>query len=403
MKKILMFILMFIIVSNFTFAVYADDSIEFISDKDIKPRMHRYWTGKEFAVYASVFGGIDVSIGEYESDWYFSQDGFNFEASHLPKETHTGVLRWFNGYYVMFTRYSAWLSLSQVEWLSSKQSYYSVFDEKKNELKNISIPGYLMTDCVIIDDEFHYLTQRSDGGSKEYTYYKTKDFETMETVAVIKGKAEDAYEVFPARCKNIFEKPIKFETTVSQHNPNPYASDRTNVYTRDDKYSLDGIYFHNHPAINMSDSNTWYNDGYLYTATVVTGKGAGYYKMKVDWPEYTYVELNGTLLGFEQPPVTENDRTLVPMRFLFEQMGDTITWDEETMTATVSNGENTIVFGIDNVKATVNGEAEIMDVPARLINDKTYVPLRFLSENLGYTVHWNEEKHLATVFTAPTK
>ena len=45
----------------------------------------------------------------------------------------------------------------------------------------------------------------------------------------------------------------------------------------------------------------------------------------------------------------------------------------------------------------VNGEIVKMDVPARLINDKTMIPLRFLSENLGYEVEWNEENNTAIV------
>lgn len=52
---------------------------------------------------------------------------------------------------------------------------------------------------------------------------------------------------------------------------------------------------------------------------------------------------------------------------------------------------------IDNTTATVNGAEATMDVPARLVNDKTMVPLRFLSENLGYTVTWDEETNTASI------
>ena len=109
------------------------------------------------------------------------------------------------------------------------------------------------------------------------------------------------------------------------------------------------------------------------------------------------VLLNDKLLGFTVPPVIEDGRTLVPMRFLFEQMGAKVDWDGETKSATATlNGEK-ITFGIDNKVATVNDSKMTMDVPARLINDKTMVPLRFLSENLGYTVDWDEDKKLVTI------
>ena len=112
-----------------------------------------------------------------------------------------------------------------------------------------------------------------------------------------------------------------------------------------------------------------------------------------------YVCVNNTILGFETPPVTESDRTLVPMRFLFEQLGAEVTWDEATETATAVKDDTTISFTIDNTTATVNGAATTMDVPARLVNDKTMVPLRFLSEEMGYTVEWDEETRMATVIT----
>ena len=119
-----------------------------------------------------------------------------------------------------------------------------------------------------------------------------------------------------------------------------------------------------------------------------------------------YVRLNDKILGFDQPPVTENDRTLVPMRFLFEQMGATVTWDDATQTATATipasadgGQDRSVTFGIDNTTATVNGSAATMDVPARLINDKTMVPLRFLSENLGFDVQWDEATRTAIVTT----
>ena len=112
-----------------------------------------------------------------------------------------------------------------------------------------------------------------------------------------------------------------------------------------------------------------------------------------------YVCVNNTILGFETPPVTESDRTLVPMRFLFEQLGAEVTWDEATETATAKKANTTINFSIDNTTATVNGAATTMDVPARLVGDKTMVPLRFLSEEMGYTVEWDEETRMATITT----
>ncbi len=129
-----------------------------------------------------------------------------------------------------------------------------------------------------------------------------------------------------------------------------------------------------------------------------------------------YVRYADQILAFETPPVLENDRTLVPMRFLFEQLGAEVDWDNDTQTATatimpkedaeVADGAvaakaavqpQTIRFSIDDTIAQVNGQATEMDVPARMVNDKTMVPLRFLSEQMGYTVTWDAETNTAVV------
>ena len=110
-----------------------------------------------------------------------------------------------------------------------------------------------------------------------------------------------------------------------------------------------------------------------------------------------YVSLNNTILGFEEPPVVEDGNMLVPMRFLFEQMGAEVAWDNDTQTATVTQNNDNISFQINNATATVNDVPKTMNVPAKLVNDKTMVPIRFLSENLGYTVDWDGDTNMAIV------
>ena len=110
-----------------------------------------------------------------------------------------------------------------------------------------------------------------------------------------------------------------------------------------------------------------------------------------------YIVLNDKVLVFDVPPVLEDDRMLVPMRFVFEQMGAEVEWDQATQTATVLQENDAVAFQINNRSATVNSQAQTMDVPARLINSKTMIPIRFLSENLGYTVEWDEETNMAII------
>ena len=114
-------------------------------------------------------------------------------------------------------------------------------------------------------------------------------------------------------------------------------------------------------------------------------------------PNPVYVKFDGNILGFETPPVIEDGSTLVPMRFLFEQMGTDVEWNQETQTATATLDNTVLTFAIDDTEAEINNAPATMDVPARLINGKTMVPLRFLSENLGYKVDWDDASRTAII------
>ena len=65
-----------------------------------------------------------------------------------------------------------------------------------------------------------------------------------------------------------------------------------------------------------------------------------------------YVQFQDKILGFETPPVIESGSTLVPMRFLFEQMGADVEWNQETQTATATLDNKAVTFSIDNVNAS---------------------------------------------------
>lgn len=112
-----------------------------------------------------------------------------------------------------------------------------------------------------------------------------------------------------------------------------------------------------------------------------------------------YIMLNGEILGFEEPPVIEDGRTLVPMRFIFEKLGADVNWNDETQTVTASNDNSKVLFSINDTTAKVNNDTKTMDVPARLVNAKTMVPLRFLSEELGYNVEWDEANRIVNIKT----
>ena len=102
------------------------------------------------------------------------------------------------------------------------------------------------------------------------------------------------------------------------------------------------------------------------------------------------VLLNGQEIFFEdQEPVIVNDRTLVPVRKIFEELGLTVGWDEATQKVTGENEGKKIELYINSTAAKINGSGTEIDVPAQIINGRTMVPLRFISESLDKEVTWD--------------
>ncbi|EFI41524.1 copper amine oxidase domain protein [Peptoniphilus sp. oral taxon 386 str. F0131] len=102
------------------------------------------------------------------------------------------------------------------------------------------------------------------------------------------------------------------------------------------------------------------------------------------------VAYNGEMIEFEdQEPVIKNDRTLVPFRALLEKMGAEVKWDAVTKKVTAVKDGKEIILEIGNKTAVVDGKKVEMDVPAQILNDRTMIPLRFVSENLGYKVKFD--------------
>lgn len=115
------------------------------------------------------------------------------------------------------------------------------------------------------------------------------------------------------------------------------------------------------------------------------------------------VYLNGEQMTFEVNPFIENDRTLVPMRAIFEAVGAKVEWDEETETVYAireKNGEfSSVTLQIGNVTAFVNSEENILDVAAQIKGDRTFVPLRFVVESLGEKVEWDNDNYAVIITT----
>jgi N-acetylmuramoyl-L-alanine amidase len=111
------------------------------------------------------------------------------------------------------------------------------------------------------------------------------------------------------------------------------------------------------------------------------------------------VYLDGVRLYFDVDPVIEDGRTLVPMRGIFEAIGADLSWDSETQTVVSVMGTTTVILQVGSTTSTVNGEAVTLDVPARIINDRTMAPLRFVGEAFGCVVEWDGATRTINIIT----
>ena len=101
--------------------------------------------------------------------------------------------------------------------------------------------------------------------------------------------------------------------------------------------------------------------------------------------------IDGEKIETDVAPVIVNDRTLIPVRCFFEKFDAKVNWVESTKQVVIENDDKSIILKIDDKTAYVNNSAVALDAAPVIKNDRTLVPVRFISENLGYNVDWKEE------------
>ena len=96
-------------------------------------------------------------------------------------------------------------------------------------------------------------------------------------------------------------------------------------------------------------------------------------------------------------PELVGGRTLLPIRSIIEALGGEISWDESRRKMIISSGNIIIELWIGEKTAFVNGVSKQLDFPPLLVNSRTMIPLRFVAENLGCKVLWDGEKGRITL------
>lgn len=109
------------------------------------------------------------------------------------------------------------------------------------------------------------------------------------------------------------------------------------------------------------------------------------------------LKVNGDLVSTDIPPVIINNSSLVPARVVFEKLGAEVNWDAANKKVLISMNDKSVELKINNKKAVVNNVVVEMSVPAKIINDKTMVPLRFVGEQLDAKVDWLPSENLIAI------
>jgi len=109
------------------------------------------------------------------------------------------------------------------------------------------------------------------------------------------------------------------------------------------------------------------------------------------------VEIDGTDYYFSPPPIIKDGRTLVPMRALFEALGAEVEWISETRTAVGRREGIEVRIPVGSRYPIVNDTPVEIDVPALIIGNRTYLPLRFVGEALGDKIVWDNAQRKVIV------
>ena len=107
--------------------------------------------------------------------------------------------------------------------------------------------------------------------------------------------------------------------------------------------------------------------------------------------------VDGNAVSNDVAPLIVNGRTYTPARFVAEALGAKVDWNEATRTVTITKGDTSIVLIVDTTTAYVNGEAVKMDASAFIVDGRTFTPCRFVAEQLGANVEWDEATRSITI------
>ncbi len=113
------------------------------------------------------------------------------------------------------------------------------------------------------------------------------------------------------------------------------------------------------------------------------------------------VILDGKTLSFDVPPQITGSQQLMPVRAIFEAMGATVSWDDNTKTATATKGSTTVVLPLNSQFAEINDVPYALDAASEIVAGRILAPLNFVVDSFGAQVVWDASTQTATIADGP--
>ena len=113
------------------------------------------------------------------------------------------------------------------------------------------------------------------------------------------------------------------------------------------------------------------------------------------------VTLNGSEFEPNSAPFMEKGSVYLPLRDIGELLGTVVYWDSASKTVTMTYPARKVMVKSGSAQADINGQKVKLTAPVKVINGRTYVPLRFFSEAIGAGVEWKASKKTAGPASIP--
>lgn len=109
--------------------------------------------------------------------------------------------------------------------------------------------------------------------------------------------------------------------------------------------------------------------------------------------------IDGKASQLDSPPVIEKGRTLIPIRMIAENLESTVLWDNKEQKVTIIHFNKRIELWINKVTCFVDGEEKVIpsNVPPRILFNRTYVPLKFVADELDASIFWDSKTQTITI------